>query len=389
MDKTAFRKGLEPDFISYEHLKGNLDSEALLEDLGIDIGFRQRHDQLMCHCPDMQGNHANGDSSASFGFNEEKLVFNCFVCGGGNLIELVQMMRPEYAPRPEVTMRSTSGHDLERDEAAIRYAEQFALLNSQGGLVNKLQSILHPQDEEDSMPDYPPESIFQYRKIHPYLYERGLTRDVIVEMEVGFDDEHAGITIPHWFMGRLVGLQRRHLAVDERTGDFICPRCYDADKPTKKIPKYKNTSRFPKVNTLYGYDKMKEYLAEQGGGVIVIESPFSVLKLKSLGFHKTVATFGQFSKEQAMLLIAVPVVYYWPDNDAAGYKNARLAAETLGRYTTLKIVPLIDGKKADPGDLDDPAVVQKYLQNSWNSNLWEMYAKDGLPTLGQILNARL
>lgn len=387
LDKTVIRRGLEPTFVSYEHLKGALDSEAMLEDLGIDIGFRQRHDQLMCHCPDLAGNHANGDSDASFGFNEEKLVFNCFVCGGGNLIELVQMMRPEFTPRPDVAKHSTSGRDIEMDEAAVRYAEQFALLNSQGGLVNRLQSIMHPQDEEDTMPDYPPDSLFQYRKIHPYLYERGLTKDVIIEMEVGFDDEHAGITIPHWFMGRLVGLQRRHLATDGN-GNFTCPRCYDADKPTKKIPKYKNTSRFPKSNTLYGYDQMKKYLAEEGGGIIVVESPFSVLKLKSLGFHKTVATFGQFSKEQAMLLIAAPVVYYWPDNDSAGYNNARVAADTLGRMTTLKVVPLVDGRKADPGDITDPSIVQRYLANAWNANLWSMYAKDKLPTLQEVLDVR-
>jgi len=383
LDRSKFRKGLEPNFVSYEHLKGRLDSEALLEDLGIDIGFRQRADQLMCHCPDLQGNHVNGDSSASFGFNEEKLVFNCFVCGGGNLIELVQMMRPEFTPRPDVVAKSPSGRDIEMDEAAVRYAEQFADVNVTGGLANRISAILHPQDEEDTMPDYPPNSLFQYRKIHPYLYERGLTKDVIVEMEVGFDDEHAGITIPHWFMGKLVGLQRRHLAQDS-TGDFICERCFDPEKPTKKIPKYKNTTRFPKVNTLYGYDHMKQYLTEQGGGVIVVESPFSVLKLKSLGFNKVVATFGQFSKEQAMLLLAVPVVYYWPDNDKAGLNNARLATETLGRYTNLKIVPLIDGLKSDPGDLDDPAEVQKYLANAWNSNLLNLYAKDGLPTLEQV-----
>jgi hypothetical protein len=405
LNNLKFRRGLEPDFVSYEHLKGRLDSEALLEDLGIDIGFRQRAGQLMCHCPDMEGNHSNGDSSASFGFNEDKLVFNCFVCGGGNVIELVQMMKPEFAPRPDVVAVSTSGRDIERDEAAVRYLEQFADLNATGNLTTKLQSILHPQDEEETMPDYPPENIFQYRKIHPYLYERGLTRDVIVEMEIGFDDEHAGITIPHWFMGKLVGLQRRHLAQDAQ-GNFMCPRCYDSEKPHKKIPKYKNTSRFPKVNTLYGYDKMKQYVASEGrSSAIVVESPMSVLNLKTLGFHRTVGSFGQFSKEQGMLLLGLECIYYWPDNGPAGvvlppmpnqklqsskrgsflYENARLAADTLGRMTTLKIVPLIDGPKADPGDLRDPLVVQKYLQNAWNSNLWELYAKEGLPTLEQVI----
>lgn len=378
MDKSKFRRGIDEP-TSYDHLKGKLDSDALLEDLGIDFAFRQREDQLMCHCPDLVGNHVNGDSSASFGFNSSKLVFNCFVCGGGNVIDLVWMMRPELAPKGD-----TTADRQEAIDGALRYLEQFADFNSADGLVDRLKSKLHPQVEDDELPEYPPSSIFQYRKIHPYLYERGLTKDVIVEMEVGFDDEHAGITIPHWFMGKLVGLQRRHLAQDE-SGDFLCPRCFDPDKPNKKIPKYKNTARFPKNNTLYGYDMMKKYLTEQGGGVIAVESPFSVLKLKSLGFHKSVSTFGQFSIEQAMLLLACETTYYWPDNDSAGFENAQRAAQSmLGRMGTLRIVPVLPNLKGDPGDLDDPAEVQKYLAHSWSSSLWNMYVTEEMEKKKQM-----
>lgn len=380
MDKKKFRRGLEPEPESYDYLKGRLDSEALLEDLGIDLGFRQRQDQLMCHCPDLMGNHANGDASASFGFNESKLVYNCFVCGGGNIIELVWMMKPELAPKGDAPADRTEANDR-----ALRYLDQFADFNITEDYVKRLKNKLHPQEEETVMPDYPPESIFQYRKIHPYLYERGLTRDVIVEMEVGFDDEHAGITIPHWFMGRLVGLQRRHLATDAN-GDYWCPRCFDPEKPQKKIPKYKNTSKFPKLNTLYGYDKMKEYLSEQGGGVIVVESPMSVLKLKSLGYHKAVATFGQFSLEQAMLLLAVETTYYWPDNDRAGFENAQRAAQSmLGRMGTLKIVPAVAGAKGDPADLENADEVRSYLERAWPSTMWNLYVKDNkLPTFEEL-----
>lgn len=380
MAERKFRRGLEEEQSGYSYLKGKLDCEALLEDLGIDIAFRQRQDQIMCHCPDLQGNHSNGDSSASFGLNESKLVFNCFVCNGGNIIELVWMMRPDLAPKSE-----SPADRQEANNAALRYLEQFADLNSPGGLVDKLQSILHPQVEDDELPEYPPTSIFQYRKIHPYLYERGLTKDVIIEMEVGFDDEHAGITIPHWFMGKLVGLQRRHLATNSQ-GDYECPRCYDPEKPSKKIPKYKNTVRFPKNNTLYGYDKMKEYVAIQGGGAIVVESPMSVLNLKSLGFHKCVATFGQFSNEQAMLLLALPVVYYWPDNDKAGYQNARRAKDSLlGRMGTLKIIPCVPGQKSDSGDIRESAEIRQYLNAAWPVTLWDLFVKeDHLPSLEDL-----
>lgn len=368
MNKRKFRRGITIEGTNYDHLRGVLDSEAFLEDLGIDVGFRHGQNQIMCHCPDLQGNHKNGDANPSFGFNEEKLAFNCFVCGGGNILELIQMMK----------------RDILTDEDALQYAEMFADLNREVDLTARIQAILNPEEEDDTMPDYPPDSLFQYRKIHPYLYERGLTKEVIVEMQVGFDDEHAGITIPHFFMGKLVGMQRRHLVMDDQ-GKYHCPRC-ESDGTGKAVRKYKNTAKFPKNNTLYGYDMMKQYLKTDPGGVIVVESPFSALKLKSLGFHRVVATFGQYSEAHSMLLLACSKVYFWPDNDEAGYENALRAQQSLGRYTNLHIVPVLPNAKGDPGDLTTAQDVLNYLHASWSASLWPMYVTGKkLPTLEECV----
>lgn len=382
MAKREFkRRGISIDAVDYSHLKGRIDVEAVLEDLGIDVSHRPREHQIMCHCPDLQGNHKNGDMNASFGVHEEKLAYNCFVCGGGNIIELVQMMRPEFARRWP--------NDSEKDQEALSYLERFADFNIIDDLPKKIAAILNPVDDEPQpMPDYPLDSLFQYHKIHPYLYERGLTKDVIVDTQIGFDDDHCGIVIPHFFMGKLVGIQRRHLAQDEQ-GNYMCPNqsCnFKGDKPIKPA-KYKNTPNFPKQNTLYGYDRMKRYLqSEEGKSVIVVESPFSALKLMSLGFNRVVATFGQFSREQGMLLLACPLIYFWPDNDVAGYENAERCIDTLARYTALKIVPVLPDLKGDPGDLDSHEKVSEYLQNAYPASLFNMYAHDRkLPTLADLL----
>lgn len=374
--KKEFRRGITVDSVEYGHLRGRLDTESVLEDLGIDVAYKLRENQWMAHCPDLQGYHSNGDSNPSFGFNDEKLAFNCFKCGGGNIVELVQMMKPEFARRFK--------NDIEKDQEAIRYLEQFADFNKSDGLEARIQAILHPQKEEVlPMPDYPLENLFQYHKIHPYLYERGLVKDVIVDMQVGFDMDHLSIVIPHIFMNKLVGIQRRHIVQDE-TGKFLCPKCELLNKP---VPKYKNTPNFPKVNTLYGYDYMKNRMRVEGGNsVIVVESPMTMLKLASLGFHRTVATFGQFSKEQGMLLLAVPLLYYWPDNDAAGYENTQRFIETMSRYTNVKIVPALPSLKGDAAELNTAEEVSKYLQHSYSSSLFGLYSKDKkLPVLDGIL----
>jgi DNA primase len=356
---TRYRRGITVEVTSYDHLRGRLDTEAFLDDLGIDIGFRKGEFQWQCHCPNLTGAHKHGDANPSFGFNEDKLAYNCFVCGGGNVVELVQMLRPS----------------LTREEA-VRYLEQFADMNTSEGMVDRVQAILNPVVEEMSeiLPDYPPENLFQYRKIHPYLYERGLSKEIITELQIGFDEEHMGITIPHFFMGKLVGLQRRHLAMD-KDGNWDCPRCSLTDK---RVPKYKNTSNFPKINTLYGYDRMKEKLKKEGGqSVIVVESPMTALKLMSLGFNRVVATFGQWSTEQGMLLIAVPTVYFWPDNDPAGYNNTRLAINSLGKFTNLKIVPVVPTPKGDAAELNTAEEILSYLGQSYPASIFSMESKNG------------
>ena len=373
MNRAKLRKGVPEYTIDYSHLLGRLDSEALLEDLGIDFGYRHSKNQLMYHCPNLEGNHRNGDANPSFGFQTDKLLYNCFVCGGGNVVELVQMMHP--------------GHTQEQ---ALQYAEKFADFNiTQDDFVNKVQSILHPEEEkEEVMPAFSPDAIFRYRKIHPYLLERGITRETIIDMQVGYDEEHEGIIFPHFFMGNLVGWQTRHIRQDEN-GNFRCQMCESGASKgvyaNKKIAKYKNTVNFPKINTLYGYDHMKEAVKEEGvSSCIVVESPMSVLKLKSLGFNRAVATFGQFSREQAMLLIAMERVYYWPDNDAAGFNNAKNIIDVLFKYTDLRVVPVVDGEKGDAGDLNSAAEVSSHLKAAYPAAIFGMYSKDHLLTMSEF-----
>jgi len=160
----------------------------------------------------------------------------------------------------------------------------------------------------------------------------------------------------------------------------------------KKVPKFKNTPHFPKINTLYGYDFMKKYVVEDDtSSVIVVESPMSVLKLKTLGFHRAVATFGMFNREQASLLWPMEKVYYWPDSDPAGRanimgnKNHDGVIDALKSHVDLRIVPVVDKAKGDAGDLWSTEEVNEYLKNSIPASLYGMYVEDHLPTLNDVL----
>jgi hypothetical protein len=369
VDRSKLKKGVPEYTVDYSHLIGRLDIEAVLEDLGVDFAFNLGPNQMMCHCPNLEGNHRNGDANPSFGFKRDKLVYNCFLCGGGNVVDLVRMMVPGQT-----------------QEEAVKYLEKFADFNiSQEDFLNKIQQILHEEEQETTMPEYPPDALFQYRKIHPYLLERGITRETIIEMQVGYDEEHEGIVFPHFFMGKLVGWQTRHLRQDE-DGTFRCNFCESGAAKgvyaNRKVAKYKNTVGFPKANTLYGYDAMKQAISEEDRSTaIVVESPMSALKLKSLGFNRVTASFGQFSKEQAMLLTPIEKVYYWPDNDGAGYENAKKAIEFLAKFVDLWIVPVLSQEKGDAGDLDTDEQVLRHLSESYPASLFELFSGSSLLAL--------
>lgn len=365
------RRGLKENIDPIWHLRGKIDVEPMLEALGIDLGYRIGPTQIMCHCPDWQGNHSNGDANPSFGFNEEKYVYNCFVCGGGTLLDLTKQML-----------------GVEEDEA-VRFLEEYSDLTPMTAdqLTARAKAIMNPVEEKEEMPEYPPEVLNKFKKIHPYLYERGISKDVIMDMQVGFTDEHAGITIPHFFQGKLVGWQTRHLVEEGR--NFFCESDYCIKRD--RIPKYINTGNFPKQNTLYGYDKLKEKARVSGrSDVLVVESPMTALYLMSQGepFDQVVATFGSFSMEQGMLLLPFERIYFWPDNDPAGYANADRARTSLMKYSNLMYVPAVPGISADAADLSLENL-HDYLAAAYPASLFLKHNQGGkLATYSPIPNTK-
>lgn len=325
--------------IDIAYLKGRLDFEEVLEALGIVVSH-WNGDWLMCHCPDPVM-HKNGDTNPSFGFNVDEMYANCFVCGSKTLLQLVQ---------EQLDCSEADAVAWLREQSTFEPAKEDDLLE-------KIQKILHPVEKVEVMPEFPDSAIFKYRFIHPYLLNRGISKEVIQDFNVGFDEEHLGIVIPHWWHGKLRGWQVRHLL--EKDGKYYCPTCGQDNSPTvakvpKDVAKYNNTVGFPKKYTLYNYDN------QLGATVVVVESPMSVLKLATLGIP-SVATFGSFSKEQAQALAKFAFVAYWPDNDEAGRKNTEHVLKYLAPLTKVGIVPPVEGEKGDPGDLTSKEEVEEYL----------------------------
>ena len=67
-----------------------LDAEGVLKDLLNVHEITEMGDELIHSCRLPFGMHKNGDASPSASLNKKDLVFNCFTCGGGSIVWLVQ-----------------------------------------------------------------------------------------------------------------------------------------------------------------------------------------------------------------------------------------------------------------------------------------------------------
>lgn len=349
--------------MSIDHLIGKINLvDVILPNLGIEY-VAQRGEEITCRCPDWLGNHSHGDRNPSMQVNEDKLVWNCFVCGGGSLVQLVQQMMA-----------------LDEEQAIAWLEEHSDLAPSNPDVFSdEIERILARHREQlEPLPDYPSDLLFQFEGFHPWLSDRGITKEVAQEMQVGWDESHCGIVIPVFFKKQLVGIQTRHLAQDSK-GNYLCPeRCYQKrvakELSDTHVPKYKNTTGFPRSRVVYNYDGALEAAQARGlAQVIVVESPMSVLYLKSHGIHHVVASFGNgLSPEQAQLLYLFhDGVYLWVDHDTAGNKTLKDGQLILEEFVPLFLIPAVPGEKADPGDVP-PEEIEAYISAAYPAVLYPL-----------------
>jgi DNA primase len=306
----------------------HLNYERILEELELETV--EYHGEEWCPCPLPYGNHPHGDRNASFSINLERPnkmgLYNCFVCGGGNIIHLA------------AALKNLTASD------AIEWIDQF-IIGKEENFEEEVLFVLDSKDaiiDEEKMPEFPDDALFQYRFIHPWMLEQGLTHEAIKHFQMGYDEDREAIIIPHWWKGKLVGWQARDL-----TG--------------LKKAKYINTPGFPRRSTVYNYDSVNGH-----EDLIVVESPKSVVKLWGLGFKNVVATFGAevTSEQMTSLWSCEEKVYLWFDNDPAGAKGLRSATKYLRGVVDVWVVPPVTLEKGDPGDLTSHDEVQGYLDRA-------------------------
>lgn len=154
--------------------------------------FRNNGENVQTNCPFHKGGQ---ERKPSFGVNGEIDKCHCFSCGWSGTIE--EMISELYGYQDEgkfgkswlikrfntieIESRPNILEGLDVSRNSIRVDNRC---NNRNNYINNTFNYI--SDEE----------LDKYRYIHPYLYERGLTDEIIERFDIGYDRERKEITFP-------------------------------------------------------------------------------------------------------------------------------------------------------------------------------------------------
>lgn len=184
--------------------------------------------------------------------------------------------------------------------------------------ISEIELKLDTEDVEEEIPEVSIDELKQYDYIHPYMFERKLTDDIIKKFDVGYDPKTDSLTFPVYVDGKCVFVAKRRVKYKR----------FD-------LPELKN-------KPIYGLD----YITDNE--FIICEGVIDALTCWSYG-KQAVALFGTSSDYQLKILNNVKQrkLVIGTDGDEAGDKAARRIAKAL----TNKLVTRLDIPKGK--DIND------------------------------------
>lgn len=276
---------------------------------------------FMTQCP----YHKDGqERNPSMGIRKSDGMAHCLACG-------VVRSLPEMICDCFNETDKTFGHKwLAQNFLSIGVEErgEICLDYSRSGNADVSDVVLSEVTEKE---------LDSYRYVHPYMYERGLTDDIIEEFDIGYDKATDSITFPVKDVnGKCLFVARRQI----KTKRFDIPK--GIEKPLYGLYEVNNIS-------FAGSDDMLDE-------IYVCEGLFDCLRLWC-NYRYAVAGFGcLFSDYQIKQLESLPTrhLILALDNDEAG----RSATERLKKRIRNKLISVVElpvGRK-DIGECSDDEI---------------------------------
>lgn len=264
---------------------------------------------IMVSCPFHKGGQ---ERKPSFGISKVDGTCHCFACGWvGSLPEMIS---------------AVFGYDDNGSYGEKWLSRNFLALSVELRKPLEINMSRAGSRTAQRAPGFTEEELDSYRYIHPYMYKRGMTDEIIEEFDIGYDSRTTSITIPCYYAdGTPAFIARRSV----KTKYFNYPE--DVEKP------------------VYGAERFyrKEY-----DFAVICESVFNALTCWKWGLP-AVALLGTGAREQYEILRNMPVRKFilGLDPDEAGRKGSKKLRDALGKSKIITEFDIPEG--FDLNDLDE------------------------------------
>src|ERR1039457_7224695 len=258
-------------FVDFKAVKAAITMEQVLEHYGILDKFKRGTDSLNGPCP-IHG----GSNTTQFRISISKNIWNCFSeCKhGGNVLDFIARM-----------------DDVSIHAAALKAIEWFKL-DPEAMSANGVKENPGEAPKSDTTPTPAPKKpapvaekgapnaplkfrLDKLERSHPYLAERGLTLETIVDFVIGF-------------CAKGMMAERIAIPIQNPEGAVVAYAGRFPGEPAEGTPKYKLPQGFRKSLELFNLDRA----GKEPGPLVIGEGFFGCMKLHQSGCRKVVALMG-------------------------------------------------------------------------------------------------
>ena len=310
-------------FVDFKAVKAAITMEQVLEHYGILDKFKRGSDSLSGPCPIHKGNNPT-----QFRISISKNIWNCFSeCKhGGNVLDFIARM--DDVSIHAAALKAIEWFKLDPEAMSANSEEEAG----QPSEAPKAGDALRPTAakpapvQENGTPNKPLKfRLDKLERSHPYLMERGLTLETIVDFGIGF-------------CAKGMMAERIAIPIQNPEGAVVAYAGRFPGEPAEGTPKYKLPQGFRKSLELFNINRA----SKEPGPLVIVEAFFGCMKLHQYGLRKVVALMGSTMSAAQEELIRKHTdcksqVIVMLDEDEAGRAGREDIAVRLAKFVFVKV----------------------------------------------------
>jgi DNA primase len=261
-------------FVDFRAVKAAITMEQVLKHYGLLDKFKRGSDSLSGPCPIHKGSNPT-----QFRVSVSKNIWNCFSeCKhGGNTLDFIARM--DGVSIHAATLKAIEWFKLDPEAMSASGGEE----NPGEAPKSDTASAPAPRKPVPAAEKGAPNAPLKFRldkleRSHPYLAERGLTLETIVDFGIGF-------------CAKGMMAERIAIPIQNAEGKVVAyAGRFPGEPPDENTPKYKLPQGFRKSQELFNLDRAIKESSDMP--LVIVEGFFDCMKLHQHGCRKVVALMG-------------------------------------------------------------------------------------------------